>query len=120
LNSDKDFFKKHSFSQSPKYLFIGCSDSRIPAETILGLEPGEIFVHRNIANQVVLSDVNTMSVVQYAVEVLKVEDIIITGHYGCGGVKAAMSKSDFGSLEAWLSHIRTTRINFRKQLIMSE
>lgn len=106
MASDKNYFKKHTDSQNPKYLFIGCSDSRIPAETILGLEPGEIFVHRNVANQVSISDVNTLSVVQYAVEVLKVEDIIITGHYGCGGVQAALMKKDFGPLEAWLSHIR--------------
>jgi len=120
LSEDQNYFKRHSESQSPKYLWIGCSDSRIPAETILGLEPGEIFVHRNVANQVSLSDINAMSVIQFAVEVLKVEDIIVTGHYGCGGIRAAFQKNDFGPLEGWLSHIRNTRIDFRHLLNKSQ
>jgi carbonic anhydrase len=113
---DPEYFKKHLNDQKPTFLWIGCSDSRIPAETVLGLQPGELFVHRNIANQVCLSDINTLSVIQYAVEVLEVTDIIVAGHYGCGGIKAAFQKKDFGALEAWLSHIRETRIRFHKSL----
>lgn len=101
-----EFFKDLSAGQSPEYLWIGCSDSRIPAEAITGLEPGEMFIHRNIANLVNNIDLNVMSVVNYAVRHLKVKHIVVCGHYGCGGVKAAMTPKDMGLLNPWLRNIR--------------
>ncbi|KAJ0114758.1 hypothetical protein J7T55_004499 [Diaporthe amygdali] len=103
---DPDFFANLSAGQKPEYLWIGCSDSRIPAEQITGLEPGEAFVHRNIANLVCNIDLNVASVLHYAVEHLEVKHIVVCGHYGCGGVKAAMSPKDLGILNPWLRNIR--------------
>ncbi|KAK1766595.1 carbonic anhydrase [Phialemonium atrogriseum] len=103
---DPEFFAKLAAGQSPDYLWIGCSDSRIPAEQITGLEPGEAFIHRNIANLVCNVDVNVMSVINYAVDHLHVKHIVVCGHYGCGGVKAAMTPKDLGILNPWLRNIR--------------
>ncbi|WP_306306178.1 carbonate dehydratase [Methylomonas koyamae] len=105
---DPDFFAQLAKEQKPDFLWIGCSDSRVPADTIVNARPGEIFVHRNIANQVIVTDFNCLSVVQYAVNVLKVKHVIVCGHYGCGGVKAALQqqKSDLVIANKWLMHIK--------------
>lgn len=100
------FFEDSAVDQRPEYLWIGCSDSRVPAEDITGTSPGELFVHRNIANMVVHTDFNMLSVLQYAVEVLKVKHVIVCGHYGCGGVRTAMSRKDLGLINKWLRHIK--------------
>jgi carbonic anhydrase len=106
LAMDKDFFKDLSVGQNPPLLWIGCSDSRVPANEIIGAKAGEVFVHRNIANMVVHSDMNMLSVLDYAVNVLKVEHVIVCGHYGCGGVKAAMGNDSIGIIDNWIRHIK--------------
>jgi carbonic anhydrase len=106
LTEDPEFFARLEHIQTPEYLWIGCSDSRVPADRITGTQPGEIFVHRNIANMVVHTDLNLLSVLQYAVEVLKVKHVIVCGHYGCGGVKAAMGNLDLGIINKWLRNIK--------------
>ena len=106
LAEDKDFFKTLSASQTPDYLYIGCSDSRVSAEEMMGLKPGEVFVTRNVANVVNTLDMSATAVIQYAVEHLKVKHIIVCGHYGCGGVKAAMTPQDLGLMNPWLRNIR--------------
>lgn len=103
-----DYFESTAKEQTPEFLWIGCSDSRVPAEEITGTEPGEIFVHRNIANLVVHTDFNMLSVLQFAVEVLKVKHIIVCGHYGCGGIKTAMTRNHLGLINKWLRHIKDT------------
>jgi carbonic anhydrase len=107
--SDPQYFARLAHQQLPRYLWIGCSDSRVPANQILGLMPGEIFVHRNVANVVVHSDLNCLSVIQYAVEVLRVRDIIVCGHYGCGGVTAAYNEQKLGLIDNWLRHVQDVR-----------
>lgn len=104
--NDPDFFKHLEEAQNPDYLYIGCSDSRVHANEIMGLQPGQVFVHRNIANMVINTDLNALSVINYAVEYLKVKYIIVCGHYNCGGVKAAMEHLDYGILNPWLRCIR--------------
>ncbi len=106
MAEDPDFFAKLAKEQNPEFLYIGCSDSRVPANEIMGLEPGEVFVHRNVANLVVPTDNNINAVVQYAVEYLNVRHIIVCGHYGCGGVRAALDSHDMGQLNAWLQTLR--------------
>ncbi len=114
--SDPDFFKKLANQQKPEYLWIGCSDSRVPANQIIGLAPGEIFVHRNVANVVVETDFNVLAVIQYAVDVLKVKHIIVCGHYGCGGVQAALENFRHGMIDNWLAGIRSLSRLHREEL----
>jgi carbonic anhydrase len=104
--NDPDFFPTLAKQQSPRFLWIGCADSRVPATQLVGMVPGEMFVHRNVANLVVHTDFNCLSVMQYAVDVLKVEHIIVCGHHGCGGVKAAMDNVQFGLIDNWLRHVQ--------------
>ena len=110
------FFSHLAQQQSPKFLWIGCSDSRVPANQITGLEPGQVFVHRNVANLVVKNDLNCLSVMQYAVDVLKVEHIIVCGHYGCGGVLAALRHESLGLIDGWLKHLGDIRDDHEKSL----
>jgi carbonic anhydrase len=104
--SDPEFFQNLAKQQAPKFLWIGCADSRVPSTQLVGMVPGEMFVHRNVANLVVHTDFNCLSVMQYAVDVLRVEHIIVCGHYGCGGVKAAMENSQLGLIDNWLRHVQ--------------
>jgi carbonic anhydrase len=105
-NEDKDFFKRLSSQQTPDFLWIGCSDSRVPANQITGTDPGEVFVHRNIANMVVHTDMSMLSVLDYAVNVLEVKHVVVCGHYGCGGVLAAMGNKQIGLIDNWIRHIK--------------
>ena len=107
--ADPDFFRSLSEQQAPKYLWIGCSDSRVPANEIVDLRPGELFVHRNVANVVVHTDLNCLSVLQYATDVLRVEHIVVCGHHGCGGVRAAYQRSSLGLIDNWLRHVQDVR-----------
>lgn len=107
LNLDPDYFNRLANGQQPPLLWIGCADSRVPANEIIGAEPGEVFVHRNIANMVVHSDMNMLSVLDYAVNALKVKHVIVCGHYGCGGVKAAMCNQSYGLVDNWIRHIKS-------------
>jgi carbonic anhydrase len=111
-----DFFASLSAQQNPTYLWIGCSDSRVPANEIVGLMPGELFVHRNVANVVVHTDLNCLSVLQYAVDVLAVSHVIVCGHYGCGGVRAAYLKSSLGLIDNWLRHVQDVRERHQPRL----
>ncbi|HZS08271.1 MAG TPA: carbonate dehydratase [Blastocatellia bacterium] len=112
----RDFFESLSRQQTPEYLWIGCSDSRVPATQLVGLDPGEMFVHRNVANVVVHTDLNCLSVIQFAVDVLRVRHIIVCGHYGCGGVEAAMKKLRLGLIDNWLRHVEDVRDKYEALL----
>ena len=116
IRANPDYFKHLSRLQKPDFLWIGCSDSRVPANEITGTEPGEIFVHRNVANLVVNTDLNLLSVLKYAVEVLKVKHVIVCGHYGCGGINAAITNENFGLLNAWLKNIKDVYRLHKEQL----
>lgn len=116
LRADPEFFRRLVSQQTPRYLWIGCADSRVPANEIVGLLPGELFVHRNVANLVVHTDLNCLSVLQYAVDVLKVEHIIVTGHYGCGGIIAAHRAVPLGLIDNWLRHIQDVADRHRATL----
>ena len=116
LSQDGEFFSRLAKQQSPQYLWIGCSDSRVPANQITGLAPGEVFVHRNIANVVVHTDLNCLSVIQFAVDILKVRHIILCGHYGCSGVQAAMTRHRIGLSDNWLRHVQDVAAKHRMEL----
>jgi len=116
LSDDPEYFTRLANGQKPPLLWIGCADSRVPANQIVGAEPGEVFVHRNIANMVIHSDMNMLSVLDYAVNVLKIQHIIVCGHYGCGGIQAAMGNSSFGIIDNWISHIKDVYRFHRSEL----
>ena len=113
---EPDFFRRLASQQAPRYLWIGCADSRVPANEIVDLDPGELFVHRNVANVVVHTDFNCLAVLQYAVDVLEVEHVIVVGHYGCGGIKAALEDSAHGLIDNWLRHVQDVAIRHREAL----
>lgn len=116
LEADPTYFQRLAVQQTPMYLWIGCSDSRVPANQILGLPPGDVFVHRNVANLVINTDMNCLSVLQFAIEVLKIQHIIICGHYGCGGINAACESKSLGLIDNWLRHIKDIYSRHRKEL----
>jgi|TARA_R110001599_G_scaffold69414_17_gene195691 carbonic anhydrase len=118
--SDPDFFEKLANQQSPEYLWIGCSDSRVPANQIVGLLPGEVFVHRNVANMVVHTDFNCLTVLQYAVDVLRVKHVLVVGHYNCGGVRAAFENRDNGLIDNWLRNIKDVQQRHRRRIAALE
>ena len=118
LAKEPRFFQILARQQAPEYLWIGCADSRVPANELVGLLPGELFVHRNVANVVVHSDLNCLSVLQYAVEVLQVKHVIVCGHYGCGGVKAALQNSKHGLIDNWLRHVQDVALDYEDELAM--
>lgn len=116
VSKDPEYFKKMAMAQDPLYLWIGCSDSRVPANEIVGLEPGELFVHRNVANLFPHTDFNCLSVLEFAIEYLNIQHIIVCGHYGCGGVKAAMESHQLGLVDNWLRNIRDVHNRFKEEL----
>lgn len=116
ISKDPKFFRKMADAQDPNYLWIGCSDSRVPANEIVGLEPGELFVHRNVANLFPHTDFNCLSVLEYAVDLLKIQHVIVCGHYGCSGVKAAMEEHQLGLVDNWLRNIRDVHARFKDEL----
>lgn len=116
ISKDPDYFQKMAGAQDPKFLWIGCSDSRVPANEIVGLEPGELFVHRNVANLFPHTDFNCLSVLEYAVDLLKIQHVIVCGHYGCAGVKAAMEDHHLGLVDNWLRNIRDVYARFKEEL----
>ncbi len=120
MQSNPEFFKNLAKGQSPPLLWIGCADSRVPANEIIGAEPGEVFVHRNIANMVVHTDMNMLSVLDYAVNALKVQHVIVCGHYGCGGVKAAMGNTSIGIIDNWIRHIKDVFRLYQEELLAIE
>jgi carbonic anhydrase len=116
IRQDADFFKRLSAQQTPRYLWIGCADSRVPANQIVGSMPGDMFVHRNVANVVVHTDLNCLSAIQFAVDVLQVQDIIVCGHYGCGGVLAALQNRKLGLIDNWLRHVQDLLTKHRAEI----
>ncbi len=118
VKGDPTFFTRLEQIQAPTFLWIGCSDSRVPANEIVGLDPGELFVHRNVANVVVHTDLNCLSVLQFAVDVLKVKHVIVCGHYGCGGIRAAMSKQSHGLIDNWLRHVQDVERDYEDELAL--
>ena len=117
VKNDPQFFTRLAGQQDPSYLWVGCSDSRVPANEIVGLDPGELFVHRNVANIVVHTDVNCLSVLQYAVDVLKVRHVIVCGHYGCGGIRAALDGTAHGLIDNWLQHVQDVKEAHQAELL---
>lgn len=116
LRVDEGYFDDLASHQNPEFLWIGCADSRVPADQVTGTQPGDIFVHRNVANLVVHTDINMLSVLQYAVEVLKVKHILVVGHYNCGGVKASMDNKDYGLINKWLRNIKDVNVKYHDEL----
>jgi carbonic anhydrase len=118
VKQDPSFFTRLAQQQAPEFLWIGCSDSRVPANEIVGLDPGELFVHRNVANVVVHTDLNCLSVLQFAVDVLKVKHVIVCGHYGCGGIRAALEKQTHGLIDNWLRHVQDVERDYEDEIAM--